>query len=106
MQSFSEWTEALTPLQGAAPSYTELKGIAFEVDETGVHETGETGPPRASDSTRIIGRFDPASETVSIVIPQRLSRRYADSAITTYVDNVVLPDLRKKYPFRKHFVYR
>ena len=106
MKSFSEWTEALTPLQGAAPSYTELQGVAFQYDDTGIHETGESGPPRLSDKTKILGRYDQQAETVSIIVPQRLSRQYDDGAINTYITTVVLPDLQKRYRFRKHFIYR
>ena len=106
MKSFNEWTEALTPLQPAAPSYTEIQGMSFLYDESGVHETGEAGPPRLAEKTRIVGRFDPTSETVSIIVPQRLSRQYSDSAINTYITNVVLPDIQKTYKFRRHFVYK
>ena len=106
MKHFYEWLdEALTPLENGAPPYTELRGIGWQYDENGIHTMSGALPENADDS-KIMGTFDPQAETLAIIVPNRLTRYYSESAIKNYVDSTVLPDLQKKFAFRRHFIYR
>ena len=105
MRSFNQYLESLTPMAGAAPPYTELRGVAWSYDEQGVHEGTNAGTVTNPDLEKITGRYDPEAQTLAIIVPRRLSGRYHDDAIKQYIETVVLPALRKKYEFRRHFIY-
>ena len=104
MKSFNEWMdEAITPLQNGAPPYTELRGVTWRYDE-GKIETMKGFSPENADDSSIIGTYDPEASTLAIVVPQRLTRHYSESALNNYITTVVVPDLQKKFNFRRHFV--